>query len=193
MLSWEMIKNKAKAENKYVFLDCYATWCGPCKEMDKNVFTKKRVGEFVNDKFISVRIQMDTSLRDNERIKKWYKDARQIRDEFKVFAYPTFLFLSPEGEIVHKDIGFKSESSFIALAEDAINPQKQYYKAIEDFKRGVRDTSKMKNLANLKRLERDTKLAEEIAASYISLIPKEKFVHISKLRFYGQVSKCSRS
>ncbi len=30
-LSWEQIKEKAKAEHKYIFVDCYATWCGPCK------------------------------------------------------------------------------------------------------------------------------------------------------------------
>jgi thiol:disulfide interchange protein len=36
-LSWEQVKEKAKAENKYIFVDCYATWCGPCKAMDKEV------------------------------------------------------------------------------------------------------------------------------------------------------------
>jgi thiol:disulfide interchange protein len=36
-LSWAQVKEKAKAENKYIFMDCYATWCGPCKAMDKNV------------------------------------------------------------------------------------------------------------------------------------------------------------
>jgi thiol:disulfide interchange protein len=30
-LSWQEILQKARAENKYVFVDCYATWCGPCK------------------------------------------------------------------------------------------------------------------------------------------------------------------
>ena len=36
-LSWKDILAKAKAEHKYIFVDCYATWCGPCKYMDKNV------------------------------------------------------------------------------------------------------------------------------------------------------------
>ena len=29
---------KAKTENKYVFVDCYTTWCGPCKRMTEFVF-----------------------------------------------------------------------------------------------------------------------------------------------------------
>ena len=36
-LSWQEVLQKAKAENKYIFVDCYATWCGPCKAMDKEV------------------------------------------------------------------------------------------------------------------------------------------------------------
>ena len=31
-LTWEQVEQKAKDENKYIFIDCYATWCGPCKE-----------------------------------------------------------------------------------------------------------------------------------------------------------------
>ncbi len=34
-MTWNEIKQKAKQENKYLFLDCYTTWCGPCREMDK--------------------------------------------------------------------------------------------------------------------------------------------------------------
>jgi len=33
-LTWQQVKLKAKAENKYIFMDCYATWCGPCKKME---------------------------------------------------------------------------------------------------------------------------------------------------------------
>jgi len=33
--SWEQVLQKAKAENKIIFIDCYTTWCAPCKAMEK--------------------------------------------------------------------------------------------------------------------------------------------------------------
>src|SRR5579872_1581201 len=74
-MSWEQIKGKAKVENKYIFVDCYASWCGPCMKMDQDVYSRDSVGDIVNSHFISVKVQMDTSKKDNDTIKTWYADA----------------------------------------------------------------------------------------------------------------------
>ena len=36
--------DQAKKENKLVFVDCYTTWCGPCKWMEANVFPEAKAG-----------------------------------------------------------------------------------------------------------------------------------------------------
>jgi thiol:disulfide interchange protein len=58
-LSLDSIQVIAKKENKSIFLDCFATWCVPCKNMERNVFSQKKVSEYFNEHFISVRVQMD--------------------------------------------------------------------------------------------------------------------------------------
>src|SRR5688500_1947651 len=91
-LTWAEVKQKAKIENKYIFMDCFATWCLPCKQMDKEVYPNDTIGAFVNSNFISIKIQMDTSTSDGDDVKKKYKEASSIQREFKVSAFPTFLF-----------------------------------------------------------------------------------------------------
>ena len=38
--TWQAVLDKAKQENKYIFVDAFTTWCGPCKMMAKNIFPK---------------------------------------------------------------------------------------------------------------------------------------------------------
>ncbi|MDE5612365.1 MAG: thioredoxin domain-containing protein, partial [Odoribacter sp.] len=58
-LSLEEACKKAKAENKPVFLDCYTSWCGPCKMMANNVFTLKEAGDYFNQNFVCVKTDME--------------------------------------------------------------------------------------------------------------------------------------
>ncbi len=60
--SWQALLKLAKAENKYIFVDCYATWCGPCRFMAEHIFPQKEVGEYFNAHFINVRYQMDSIM-----------------------------------------------------------------------------------------------------------------------------------
>src|SRR5579859_1307517 len=67
-LSWSEVKQKAKKQHKLIFIDCYASWCGPCKYMAQNIFTLKDVGDYMNSKFISVSVQFDKTPGDTETV-----------------------------------------------------------------------------------------------------------------------------
>ena len=97
-ISWANIQAKAKAENKYIFMDAFTTWCGPCKHMAANIFPMATVGDFFNDKFINVKVQLDTTKNDNDEVKSWYAAGHDIMTKYKVQAFPTYLFFSPEGD-----------------------------------------------------------------------------------------------
>ncbi|MBO9573744.1 MAG: DUF255 domain-containing protein, partial [Chitinophagaceae bacterium] len=125
-LNWEQVKQKAKQENKYIFLDIFATWCGPCKEMDKRVYVNDSVGDFFNNQFLSVKVQTDQTPNDNEQVKNWYADAQVISKEYRVLGLPTYVFLSPSGNIVHKTTGYRSVQKFIEEARIALLPGQVY-------------------------------------------------------------------
>ena len=51
-LTYRQALEHAREENKLVFMDCYTSWCGPCKNMLNNVFTLSEAGEFMNAAFV---------------------------------------------------------------------------------------------------------------------------------------------
>lgn len=169
-LSWDQVMAKAKAENKFIFLDLYATWCRPCHAMDKEVYPKEDVGNAVNERFIAVKVQMDRTNYDNEQVKSWYNDSKRIEANYAINSYPTFLFFYSDGKPMHRAVGYRKVEEFIALAEDAINPKKQYYSILENYKPGTIDTAELKGLARaMKNLGGN--LAERMAIEYLNRIP----------------------
>lgn len=176
-LSWEQVKQKAKLENKFIFLDCFATWCGPCKLMDKEVYTNDTVASFFNDKFISVRVQMDKTKNDNEYVKKWYKDADSINRYTD--AYPTFLFVSKEGVIVYKGVGYKPSLDFVSLGQTAIKPGntyldpfKEYFILKDEYKQGNKHYDRMPYMIKTAPRFGDTAFARELLIEHIEYVSK---------------------
>lgn len=168
---WKEVLAKAKKENKYIFVDCFATWCGPCKAMEKNIFPVKEVGDFINDKFIAVKVQMDKTKEDVPFIQNWYKDAKMIENDYSITAYPTYLVFSPGGEPLHRFVGgSRTPADFIAKTKDALEPATQYYKTVYEYKKHLRDSAFLRNAIKVALNASDRKMAEEIGNYYIDVI-----------------------
>ncbi|TDB63639.1 DUF255 domain-containing protein [Arundinibacter roseus] len=106
--AWAAIVKKAKAENKIIFLDAYASWCGPCKLLQKNVFTRSDVGEVFNKNFINVKVDMERG------------EGPQLARLFPLEAYPTLFFIEPSGKIVKKVIGYQSPEALISIGKSVV-------------------------------------------------------------------------
>ena len=100
---------KAKAENKLVFMDCYTSWCGPCKYMSETIFPQEKAGEFFNPKFVCVKFDMEKG------------EGPELGKKFGVRAYPTYLILRPDGSVQHKVVGGGDLEGFIARVEKGLN------------------------------------------------------------------------
>lgn len=186
--SWEQIKERALKENRYIFVDCYATWCIPCKKMDIEVYPSKKVGDFFNNKFISYKAQMDTSKKDNDEVKIRYADAHTIKSQYKVNSYPTFLFFSPDGILLHQSAGGYGEDEFILLARESLDPQKQFYRLLDEFNAGKRDTSIMRQLAISSRTFGNIDLSKQIAKEYAKILVGETLLNRDNIRFIRNYS-----
>ena len=86
--------DKAKTENKYVFVDVYATWCGPCKMLKRKTFKDKEVGDYYNKNFINIAIDGETP------------EGEEIIAKYKIQGYPTLLIVDASGKLKTKQMGF---------------------------------------------------------------------------------------
>ncbi|HEB62806.1 MAG TPA: thioredoxin family protein, partial [Bacteroidetes bacterium] len=106
--SWEKALEKAKTENKLIFVDAYTKWCGPCKRMQKNIFPTKAAGDFYNKHFINMKIDMES-----QEGMKWGL-------KYPVGAYPTFFFIAPDGKISYTHTGAMDAERFIQMGKSAL-------------------------------------------------------------------------
>jgi thiol-disulfide isomerase/thioredoxin len=171
-LSWSALQAKAKAENKYIFMDCFATWCGPCKWMSQHIFTQKEVADFFNTHFINVAVQMDRTPKDLQAVRDWYPDVDSIKEEYKIQDYPTYLFFSPDGIIVHRLMGTTGDSrAFIAKAVDALDPSRQSYTIARQWERHKTDSAFLWEAFNAAQQAGDYGLAKPILEAYLNCQP----------------------
>ena len=98
---------KAAEEDKLIFVDTYADWCGPCKMMARDVFPDPKVASYFNEHFVSVKIDAD----ERENL-PWLMD-KQIR------SIPDLIFMDAEGKVLAREQGYLSSGKFLKLATKA--------------------------------------------------------------------------
>lgn len=102
---------QARETGKPIFLDAYATWCGPCKWMDKNMFTIDSVADFYNEHFICAKYDMEKG------------EGVKLKQRFNVIAYPTYLLIGSDGNILDSVIGMVADpGAFIGFGTASLQP-----------------------------------------------------------------------
>ncbi len=108
---WNDVLQRARNENKMIFVDCYTEWCGPCKGLERNIFPQKEMGDFFNKHFVNVKYDME---------KENGLDFKKIFPS-DIKSYPTLLYIdAKEQRIVHKLVGGMSVAIFIKESEKAL-------------------------------------------------------------------------
>lgn len=105
---WSKALKQAKAENKLVFLDIYATWCGPCKMLKKNTFSDAVVAEFFNKTFINVSVDGEKSI------------GPELARKYSLQGYPTLIVADADGNPVLYTVGYISAEQIMNFAKEAI-------------------------------------------------------------------------
>lgn len=124
--SLDQALDQAKKENKLVFIDFYADWCGPCKQLAKEVFTKEEVGAYYNEKFICVQVNTEDAA-----------NKTHVR-KYKVNSLPTLVYMQADGKLISSVSGTMGVDDFITAgkvaAGEAMSFEELYSKYKSDSK-----------------------------------------------------------
>lgn len=103
---------KAKAENKIVFIDGYAVWCGPCKQMANTVFMDEEVGKYFDENIIAIKIDVERG------------EGPAVKRKYGITGLPGYVFLDGDGLVVYRFQAAMPKDKFMEKVELAVSYSK---------------------------------------------------------------------
>lgn len=99
--STDAVRAMAEKSGKLVFIDLYASWCPPCRMMDKQVFSREDVGEFMQQHFVAAKYDTDKTT------------GKELMKRYGRGAIPLYLVFDTEGELLGRIQGAAAADEFI--------------------------------------------------------------------------------
>ncbi|MBJ6367282.1 thioredoxin family protein [Snuella sedimenti] len=158
---WKKVLKMAKKQNKPIFVDAYTTWCGPCKMMDRDVFTNKEVADFFNESFINVKMDMEKG------------EGNQLKLDWEIKAFPTLLYFNTDGEIQHRVVGAFGVDEFMNYSSMALDENKMAINLQKRYDAGEREGAFMYDYLVSLRLGYHKELEKKVAYDYLGSLSND--------------------
>jgi thioredoxin-related protein len=158
----EAVQKQASDQMLMLFVDVYATWCGPCKMMDQQVYTDPAVADFMNAQFVNVRLDGECDY------------GMQYVAEQQLEGYPTMYIFSDEGERVSNIVGFTpAEELVVSLKSTTEGYQKvKKYRALH--RQGTLEAEAFANYIAVVREMGNLEEADKLADEYMEQVMDPK-------------------
>lgn len=120
-------------KGKYVVIDVWATWCGPCR-YESPYFDKLAIKYKGNDNVQFVAASID------DNIQQWFIDAKsksksvlqihlndkhKFSKDYNAQGIPRFILIDPQGNFLNSDMPRPSEKTFEVILRDALGLAKE--------------------------------------------------------------------
>ncbi|MCI6549792.1 MAG: thioredoxin family protein [Prevotella sp.] len=150
-ISYKEALAAAKAENKQVFIDFYTDWCGPCKMMASQVFPQKNVGDYMNPRFVCLKVNAEKG------------EGIALAKRYRIQAYPTFIVINADEVEQGRTEGARMGDAFTSELERMVNPEMTPEKLKARYEQGDRSTVTVRAYANylVDRLNQERNTPEE--------------------------------
>lgn len=110
---WDEGLREAAASRRPVLVDVYTDWCGWCKRMDRDVYTKSDVRDYLSRKFVTVKL--DAEAAEPAHYQDQNFTSRSLAARFDITGYPTTIFLRANGDHLINAPGYIPADRFLLL------------------------------------------------------------------------------
>jgi len=93
------------SEGKLLFLDFYADWCMPCKQMERYGFRDKEFAQMISADFIAYKVDVDMFA------------GMDVAEAFKVTKYPTLIVSDAKGKEKKRLVGYQTAEELKELVK----------------------------------------------------------------------------
>jgi len=112
-------KKMAAEQDMYLFVDVYATWCGPCKAMDREVYTDPAVATYLNARFVSVRMDGESDF------------GSKFAARYNLEGYPSMFIFDSQGEYIRTIVGFTRADMLVSNLGEMVSN----YSTLAEYKK----------------------------------------------------------
>lgn len=98
----------AKTNRKKIFVDVYATWCAPCKQLQKTTFRDAKTAAYFNRNFVNISIDVEKG------------EGIDLAKKWQIEGLPTLLILDEKGKIIADHTGYVDGAGLLEFAKEAI-------------------------------------------------------------------------
>ena len=99
--AWDPGMRAAVKAERPVLVDVYTDWCGWCRRMDRDVYTRDDVRDYLSRHFVIVRL--DAEAADEASSEGRMYTSRSLAGRFRVTGYPTTIFLRSGSAILDQN------------------------------------------------------------------------------------------
>lgn len=115
-VKFEKIKGMAEAEQKPIFIDFYTDWCAPCRWMDKDAFHNDEAARYFNKNLVNLKVNAEKG------------EGVELKQLYDIKAYPTVIYLKPDGTELARYVGMTTASNIIQIARKAVQEVDEMYR-----------------------------------------------------------------
>jgi thioredoxin-related protein len=109
-LNWNQGISEASITKRPILVDVYTDWCGWCKRMDRDVYSRDDVRAYLNQHFILVRLNAESA--DEASFGGRTLTSRALAQQLRVSGYPTTIFLKANGDHIANVPGYVPADRF---------------------------------------------------------------------------------